>query len=77
MIGNLGRPEASDIAIINVTFYGLTKSGGAAGRIDFPTGGERECASHGYVGALGRVLQSDNVILKRVDVFANATGLLI
>ena len=36
VIGHLCRPEARDVAIVNIAFHRLAKSGCAAGRIDLP-----------------------------------------
>jgi hypothetical protein len=38
MVGNLGRPEAGDVTIVDVALDRLAKAGSAAGGIDLPTG---------------------------------------
>ena len=53
MVGNLGRPEAGDVAIVDIALDGLAESRGAAGGIDFPARGEDDGAAHGNM-RLGR-----------------------
>ena len=66
MIGHLSRPEAGDVAIVNIAFDGLAQACGAAGRIYFPAWRERQRASHRNVRTHGRsscVLQRDHVFI--------------
>ena len=65
MIRNLCRPEAGDIAIVNIPLHWLAKSCGSAGGVDFPTRREDDGASHRNMdlGGPAGSLQCDDVFL--------------
>src|ERR1700760_749232 len=71
MVRNLGRPEAGDVAIVDVAFHRLAESCCATGGIDFPSRGEDDGASHGDMdfgrGPAGR-LEGNNILLQRLRV---------
>src|SRR4029077_3830454 len=63
VIGNVSGPEASDVAIEQVTLDGLAETRGAAGGINLPSGIKNQRAAHGDVR-----LGSRATLLKRDDV---------
>ena len=46
VVRNLGRPEASRVAIVDIAFHGLAQPGRTAGGVGFPAGREDDGASH-------------------------------
>jgi hypothetical protein len=69
------------MAVEDVALDRLTEAGGAAGRVGFPSGIERERAAERKVRLLRHLLQGDDVFLLRCvllgDVVDDAPGLLI
>src|SRR5689334_14908029 len=76
MIGDLRRPEASGVAIVEIALDRLAEARGAAGGIDFPSWEKHQRATHGHMRMLGRrllrPLQRNDVLVERSDIILNA-----
>jgi hypothetical protein len=78
MVGDMSGPKAGDVAIEEVALNRLAEAGGAPRGIDFPSGEEHERATHWYVWlGTGWILEGDNIVLARRDMFLNAHRLPI
>ena len=74
LVGHLRRPEAPEVAVEDVALDRLTETGGAAGRVGFPSGIERERAAERKVRLLRHLLQGDDVFLLLGDVVRPRAG---
>src|SRR5262245_57172384 len=78
LIGNVRRPEATEMAVEDVTFDGLTQSRRAARRIGLPAREKRQRATERKVRRRGRLLKSDHVLaVPCAREIGNAVGFAI
>src|SRR6202021_163577 len=79
VVGNLGRPKARRIAIVDIAFHRLAQPGRAPGGVDFPTRGENDGAPHRNVWLRRRPwsLQSNDIFDRWRRIALDTLGLLV
>src|SRR5260221_11163893 len=73
MVRHLRRPEATDIAIVQIALGGLAQSSRTAGRVHFPAGRKDDRTSHRIV----RPRRRRSALLQRVNAAPRGRHLLI
>src|SRR5260370_39335948 len=77
LVGDLRRPEAAGVAIVEIALDGRAQAGSAAARIGFPTGGEDHRTTEGDVrlcGLLWRALLERDHIVRELLLDARGLG---